>query len=61
MVLGLGLLVVLGSKIFIHQGFRSGIGRAPTGFLGRKFWTMKWSDRTAQGFSPGLGGFVEVP
>jgi hypothetical protein len=22
---------------------------------------MKWSDKTAQGFSPGLGGFEEVP
>jgi len=34
MVLGLGLLVVLGSKIFIHQGFGSRIEEPPPFFWG---------------------------
>ena len=49
MVLGLGCWLMRGNEFYWVRPF------------GRWFLTMKWFDRTAHGFSPGLGGLGEVP
>jgi hypothetical protein len=38
------------------EGDYRAAGQRPAEFL-----TLKWSDRIAQGFSPGLPGYNEVP